>query len=120
MKNVLVVDDEPMIRDLIRQTLEDRYKVVEASNGEEALRLLESSRPDLIILDIMMPGIDGYTVVAKVRGNPRTKDIPVLILSAKTGEVYERISERFGAVDHVGKPIGIESLAEKVSSILGD
>ncbi len=119
-KSVLVVDDEPMIRDLIREALGDRYRIVEASSGEEALRLLESSRPDLMILDIMMPGIDGYTVVAKVRGDPRTKDVPILILSARTGEIYEKISERFGAVDHIGKPMDVKSFVEKIDSIMGE
>ena len=83
-KTVLVVDDEEQNRKLLNAILKRKgYNVLEAENGEIALKLIQSSAVDIVILDIIMPGMDGYEVCDRIKTNPNTKDIPVLILTGK-------------------------------------
>src|SRR5688572_1343650 len=79
---VLVVDDDPDLRSLANMQLGDGFDVIQAASGEEALALAASETPDVILLDIMMPGMDGSQVLTELANNPDTKDIPVIFLSA--------------------------------------
>jgi CheY-like chemotaxis protein len=83
MKKILIADDEPRLRLLVRLSLEeDGCTVLEAGNGEEALRLVRDEKPDLVILDVAMPGIYGTEVCERLRSNPKTSRIPVILLTA--------------------------------------
>ena len=105
-QTILVVDDTPDNLTLMSGLLKDQYKVKVAHNGEKALRVAASETPpDLILLDIMMPGIDGYEVCRQLKANPLTRDIPVIFLTAKAEIDDERMGLELGAVDYITKPI---------------
>lgn len=112
---VLVVDDTPDNLALMSDLLRDTCKVRVANSGERALRLLgNGSPPDLILLDIMMPGMDGYAVIRALKANPQTRDIPVLFLTAKSEVEDERIGLELGAVDYLTKPVSHAILQARV------
>ena len=103
---ILVVDDSPENLHFISNLLHDEYKIKVAKNGEKALRIAQSdSPPDLILLDIMMPEMDGYEVCQSLKSDPLTKDIPVLFLTAKSEMEDEIKGLGLGAVDYITKPI---------------
>ncbi len=116
MYQLLVIDDEPRIREIIRKyAVFEGYTVVEASDGMEALRLVDQQHFDLIILDIMMPELDGFSVCREIR---KTKNTPILLLSAR-GEEYDRIHGfENGADDYVVKPFSPRELFMRVQAIL--
>ena len=103
---VLVVDDTPDNLALMSGLLTDEYRVKVASSGEKALRIASSEAPpDLILLDIMMPGLDGYAVCERLKGQPKTANIPVIFLTAKSDMEDEKRGLELGAVDYITKPI---------------
>lgn len=103
---ILVVDDTPDNLTLMSSLLKDLYKVKVASNGEKALRIAQSAAPpDLILLDVMMPGMDGYEVCAQLKANAATREIPVIFLTARTEVDDEKHGLELGAVDYIIKPI---------------
>jgi putative two-component system response regulator len=103
---ILVVDDTPDNLTLMQALLKDLYKVKGANNGERALKIASAGNPpDLILLDIMMPGIDGYEVCRQLKANPATRDIPVIFLTAKTDVEDEKLGFELGAVDYITKPV---------------
>lgn len=113
---ILVVDDEPAIVRLVRAKLQaDGYGVLTAASGEEALRLVEAERPDLMILDVMMPGIDGYETLRRSRGNSR---IPVIMLTARVGDADTLKGLHGGADDFVTKPFNPDELSARVAAVL--
>lgn len=113
---VLVVDDEPPIVRLVRAKLQaDGYAVVTASRGEEALELLENERPDLIILDVMMPGMDGFETLRRVRERGQ---IPVILLTARSGDADKLRGLQGGADDYVAKPFNPDELSARVAAVL--
>lgn len=115
-EKILVVDDDKEILDLIEFNLKNEdYHVLKASNGEEALRFVESNDIQLIILDIMMPEVDGMEVCRRVR---MTKNIPIIILSAKASEIDKVIGLSTGADDYVIKPFSIIELIARVKAQL--
>ncbi len=117
---VLVADDEKDIRRLIVFTLERAgFEIVEASDGRQALAEAGRHQLDLIVLDVMMPHLDGYEVCRHLRADPKTASIPVLFLSAK-GQTYE-IGEGLsaGATDYIVKPFVPRDLAAKVKQLVG-
>ncbi|MEQ1840161.1 MAG: response regulator, partial [Verrucomicrobiales bacterium] len=106
MPTILIVDDEEDIRELIAVNLlrEEDYKLLEAVNGLEALHLAKTRRPDVIILDLMLPEMDGLTVFRNLREDPRTKSTPVIMLTAR-GRLEEKITGlELGADDYLAKP----------------
>jgi CheY-like chemotaxis protein len=115
---VLVVDDEEDIRYLVRSLLETRgIEVVEAESGEECLQILEKFAPDLILLDVMMPGIDGWEVLRRIRGHDGYKSIPVAMLTSIDPTVDDMMRSEFDTlVDYILKPSLHESLLAKVRS----
>lgn len=103
---ILVVDDTPANLSLMTGLLRDDYKVKAAIDGEKALRIAQASPPpDLILLDIIMPGMDGYEVCRRLKADPATRDIPVIFLTAKSGVEDEKMGLDLGAVDYITKPI---------------
>ncbi|MBI2855421.1 MAG: response regulator transcription factor [Chloroflexi bacterium] len=117
LKNrVLVVDDEVSIRKFVAASLRaEGYDVSLASNGEEALRLVEESLPDLIILDIRMPGVDGFEVCRRIR---EWSQMPIIMLSALTEEEDKVKCLRMGADDYLVKPFGISELVARIEAVL--
>jgi len=112
---ILVVDDEPDIVDLISLNLErEGHKVVPAQTGEDALNLVKTKRPDLIILDLMLPGIQGLEVCRHIRANPDYSDIPILILSAKDTEMDRVLGLEMGADDYITKPFSVRELIARI------
>ncbi|MEW6220470.1 MAG: HD domain-containing phosphohydrolase [Thermodesulfobacteriota bacterium] len=101
---VMLVDDVEANIDLLTDVLGDDYQVFAALDGETALEDIANGPPDLILLDIMMPGLNGYEVCRRLKANPRTRDIPVIFLSALTGEDDEVAGLKLGAVDYIAKP----------------
>lgn len=115
---LLVVEDNADMRGFIRSILAPRYNVVEASDGEEALRRLSTSDVDLIVCDLMMPGIDGMELTRKVRENFATSHIPVLMLTARTSDETRLDSYRIGVDDYILKPFSEEMLLTRIENIL--
>ncbi len=116
---VLVVDDEENIIEFIKLGLRyEGFQVESASDGEQGVTLAQRINPDLVILDVMMPGIDGLEVCRRLRNNPTTKDVPILMLTAKD-EVSDRIAGlRTGADDYLTKPFNFDELLERIKAIL--
>jgi two-component system alkaline phosphatase synthesis response regulator PhoP len=118
-KTILIADDEQDIRDLIAYNLtKEGFSVESAANGKEALEKLEKKPADLIILDIMMPEMDGFEACRAIRANPKTANIPVLFLTAKAGEVDQIVSLELGADDYVQKPVSPRVLVARVKSLI--
>lgn len=105
MYQVLVVDDTVENIQILTGILKDEFGVKAATNGEMALKIAEKTRPDLVLLDIMMPGLDGYEVCERLKANPLTKNIPVIFVTAKDQELDEVRGLEVGAVDYINKPV---------------
>jgi DNA-binding response OmpR family regulator len=123
--SILVVDDEPTIREVVRRYLErDGYKVSEAADGKTALEILQNEPPDLLILDIMLPGIDGLTITRHLRESDGTtglvtdREVPIIILTARTGERDRIQGLELGADDYVTKPFSPQELVARVRAVL--
>jgi putative two-component system response regulator len=102
---VLIVDDEPTNIEILAVLLErDAYEVAFATTGEQALELVETVRPDLILLDVMLPGLNGYDVCARLKHNPATADIPVVFITGLDREEDQTRAREAGAADFVTKP----------------
>lgn len=113
---ILVVDDERLIRNVIREYLEnEKYEVFEAENGFDALRVLETNKVDLIILDIMMPRMDGFETLKEIR---KTKDTPVIMLSAMKEEEDKLNGFNLGVDDYITKPFSPKELVARVKAHL--
>ena len=107
---ILVVEDEEGVRRFIQRVLEPTYEVHLASNGGEGLKQTRWVKPDLILLDIRMPGIDGLTVLATLKAHDETRGIPVVIISVRGETDALMETQRGGAVDHLIKPFDIDEL----------
>ncbi|WP_342246348.1 HD-GYP domain-containing protein [Pseudomonas sp. OTU5201] len=116
---VLVVDDTPDNLMLMAELLKDRYRVKAANSGEKALRLLQADPlPDLILLDIMMPGLSGHQVAEQLKLDPRTADIPIIFLTAMAAMEDEILGLKLGAVDYITKPISPPVVLARVATQL--
>ena len=102
---ILIVDDEPNNLQLLRQILKGKYQLSMATNGAQAIEIAEKVKPDLILLDIMMPDMDGYQTCQKLKSKPVTHNIPVIFITAKTHVVDEKKGFDVGAVDYITKPV---------------
>lgn len=119
MPTVLVVDDEPNILELIEYNLQkENYKVISAPDGITGLSMAQVYLPDLIILDIMLPGKDGYEVCRILKANARTAPIPIIMLSAKSAEIDKVLGLEMGAYDYVTKPFSTRELVARVKTNL--
>jgi DNA-binding response OmpR family regulator len=118
-RTILVVDDEPAITASLSYCLEQEgYHVVAASNGEDAARKVLDAVPDLIISDIMMPGVDGYELCRRIRAYYKTREIPFLFLSAKSTAESKVRGMKLGSDDYITKPFDLNELITKVGRIL--
>jgi len=117
-KKILIVDDEPNNLQLLRQILREAYSLSFAKNGEEALASVAKKRPDLVLLDIMMPQMDGYETCRHLKSDPETKDIPVIFVTAM-GEIKdESLGFEVGAVDYITKPVSSAVVKARVKTHL--
>ncbi|MGE5178904.1 MAG: response regulator [Bacteroidota bacterium] len=117
---ILVVDDEIYIVHILDFSLGmEGYEVVTALDGEQALERVASEKPDLIVLDIMMPKLDGYEVCRAVKSNPATRTVPVILLSAKGRNVDQKMGFDVGADDYITKPFSPRKLVERINQLLG-
>jgi DNA-binding response OmpR family regulator len=118
-KSVLVVDDEPGIRDILRVNLEaEGYQVLEAGDGPEAIALARQARPDLIILDIMMPRMDGLEVLRRLEADPETAGLPVIFLSVRSSDLDIMHGLEQGAVEYITKPFDPLQVVQTVRLML--
>jgi len=115
---VLIVDDTETNIDILVDTLGDDYDIAVAMDGEGALEAVEEEPPDLILLDIMMPDMDGYEVCKRLKDNPKTADIPVIFLSALTEADEKQKGLKLGAVDFLTKPFNPSVIQDKVKQHL--
>jgi putative two-component system response regulator len=116
---ILVVDDEPFYIELLVESLADQYVISVAKNGDQALRRVQGdSLPNLILMDVLMPEMDGYQACKKLKENPLTSEIPVIFLTTKSEETDELKGFELGAVDYITKPISIPILQTRVKTHL--
>ncbi len=119
MSTILVIDDDELVSRTLQRALKIYgYQVMVANSGTEGLQLARRHRPDLFILDIMMPGADGYQVCRQIRGDPLLKELPVLFLTAKAKDEDKIEGFRAGADDYLSKPFNMEELQLRVKAIL--
>ncbi|MEH0690729.1 response regulator [Vibrio cholerae] len=116
--SILIVDDTSSTLSLLSDLLIDDYELFAATNGYEALRLCEEQKPDLILLDVMMPDIDGFTVCKNLKANPNTQHIPVIFITAKNNPVDEEVGLSIGAVDYIQKPFSAPIVKARVKTHL--
>ena len=118
-KRILVVDDEKDLVDLITYNLQrNGYDFLAAHNGNEALEIAQNEQPDLIILDLMLPGIDGTEVARRLKGDARTAQIPIIMLTAKSEETDVVVGLTLGADDYVTKPFSVKILLARLNTVL--
>ncbi|NQU56148.1 MAG: response regulator [Rhodospirillales bacterium] len=119
-KSVLVAEDEPNIVLSLEFLLKkEGYEVRVATDGEEALREIESAPPDLVLLDVMIPKRDGYDVCQTIRANPEWNEVRIIMLTAKRLEVEREKGLALGADDYITKPFSTRELSERVKNIIG-
>ncbi len=116
---ILICDDEPSLRELMRISLAGEYSFVEAAHAAEAIELVERVQPDLVLLDVMLPGASGLTVLEQVRSGSHSRDIPVLVISAFSAESDQRAARSAGATGFLKKPFDPEELKLLVEDLLG-
>lgn len=113
-ENLLIIEDDPEIREMVSEYLEkEGYQTTVAEDGEQAIRKFASESFDLVLLDLMLPGLNGLEVLRRIREQSR---VPILILSAKDGEVDKALGLRFGADDYIAKPFSLIELAARVEA----
>ncbi len=118
-KNILTVDDEIHILELLRYNLETAgYNVIQAESGEEGLEILDKNDIDAVLLDLMLPGIDGLEVLRRIRTNPEKRKTPVIMLTAKGEEFDKVLGLEMGADDYIAKPFSVRELQARLKAIL--
>lgn len=117
---ILVVDDEPQNIKLLQRALGDRNEVVSAGDGAQALQQAARLRPDLILLDVIMPGIDGYEVCRRLKAEDATRDIPIIFVTAQRDADHEHQGLALGAIDYIGKPFDIAVVRARVHNHLSN
>lgn len=117
-QKILIADDEPGIRLIVSRILEKEYMVLEAADGEEAIDIAKGQQPALILMDLMMPKMDGYAACSRIKSDQATKGIPVVILTGVGHELNKRYAEEMGADGYITKPFTRESLLEEMRRLL--
>ncbi len=119
VRKILIVDDEKDIVDLVAYNLEkEGYEILKAFDGEKALALVRTKRPDLVVLDLMLPGIQGLEVCRRLRRDPSTAQVPIIMLTAKGDEVDRVLGLEIGADDYVTKPFSVKELTARIRAVL--
>ena len=117
---ILVADDEEDVRELVAYRLSrSGYEVIEAADGEEAFRLAAEHPPDLMVLDVMMPRLDGYELTRRVRAEESLRSVPVILLTARSQETDVSRGFEVGADDYLKKPFNPDELVARVRAVLG-
>jgi phosphate regulon transcriptional regulator PhoB len=118
-QKILVVEDEPDIRKLVNYNLaQEHYKVIEAEDGEQALKAIQRDKPHLVVLDLMLPGLSGIELCKILRERSDTAKLPILMLTAKAGEADRVVGLEMGADDYLSKPFSPRELVARVRAIL--
>ncbi|KYH35942.1 transcriptional regulatory protein WalR [Clostridium tepidiprofundi DSM 19306] len=118
-QTILIVDDEEHIQELIKFNLErNGYKVICANNGVDALRIIKDKVPQLVLLDLMLPGIDGYDVCKEIRKDSTISSIPIIMITAKSEEFDKILGLELGADDYITKPFSVRELIARVKALL--
>lgn len=119
MKTILAVDDEEHILELVSYNLEhEGYHVLKAETGEDALTILDNHKVDMVLLDWMLPGIDGIEVLRKIRGNKQLRKLPVILLTAKSDEISKVVGLEIGSDDYLAKPFGVHELIARIKAVM--
>ena len=120
MKKILIVDDEADIIEILQFVLEaEGFECITAFDGEEGLKLAREIHPDLIILDVMMPKINGYKISRLLKYDNKYKDIPILMITARSQDEDKVIGEETGANEYITKPFVVDDVVQRVQSYLG-
>jgi two-component system, cell cycle response regulator DivK len=118
MKKVLVVEDVDMNRELLVQLLEDKYRVIEAVNGQEGVELAEQERPELVLMDLSLPVMNGWEATRRLKANPNLRSIPVIALTAHAMKGDKETALAAGCDDYLVKPLDEDELMKKVAKYL--
>ena len=118
MKKILVVDDDPADRIWLRKVLGGSYIIIEAEGGEEAIDITRSEKPDLVLMDVMMPNVDGYSACHRIKRDPYTAGIPVVMVTGLNHQLNMRLAEELKADGYLNKPISPHELSDKISQYL--
>ncbi len=119
MKRILVVEDVEFNRDLIVQLLEDTYEILTATNGAEGVEVAERERPDLILMDLSLPVLDGWEATRRIKANEALQGIPIIALSAHAMKGDEDRARQSGCDDYLSKPLDEDLLFQKLAKLLG-
>ena len=118
-KRILIADDEPSVRSLVKRVLSQNYTILEATDGEEAVNMVFSQEPDLVLMDILMPKMDGLTACYAIKMNQATKEIPVVMLTALGYDLNKRLSQDImGAHGYITKPFNPQDLLKTIGELL--
>lgn len=118
MKKVLIVDDDPMVRQLTRMALAEQYNCIEAADAESAYTLLDHEQPDLIVLDWVLPGLSGPNFFKRLQRDRELGQIPVIIVSARGEEIVRKTATDLGVAGYLPKPFNVRALRELVAKII--
>ena len=119
-KRILIADDETVVRLIVGRILDRDYIVLEATNGEEAVEIAKGQKPDLILMDLIMPKMDGYTACSEIKADQATKGIPVVILTAVGHELNKKYAIEMGAEGYLTKPINTQELIDMITPLLAE
>lgn len=118
-KTILIVDDEEHILELLSYNLDNNgFAVIQADTGEKALEILEKQTVNLVLLDIMLPGMDGIAILKSIRSNTKIKRMPIILLTAKNDEIDTVLGLEMGADDYISKPFGIHEVIARIKAVL--
>jgi CheY-like chemotaxis protein len=117
-RKILIVDDEPNVRRLLHTLLKKKFTVVEAEDGKRAVEIAGTEKPDLILMDIMMPKMDGYTSCYALKQEPATRSIPIIMLTAIDLKLNLQLSQEIGAAGYITKPFNSKDLLNNITQVL--
>jgi len=118
-KKVLIADDDIQVRQLLSSILKNDYTVLTARDGREAIDLALNEKPDLILMDILMPNMDGYTACSVIKSDPETRSIPLIMITGIDHKLNRSFSEKIGADGYLTKPFDCQVLQDKINLLLG-
>lgn len=114
-KKILIADDEFYVRDIVKGALENDYIVLEASDGEEAINIARNQKPSLVLMDILLPKLDGISACYILKSDASTRAIPIVMISGRTDKLDQDYSREIGADGYLAKPFDIQELLDKVN-----
>lgn len=120
-KKILVIDDDPSMLKLAKYNLEkEGYDVVTAASGSQGLQVAREENPDLLVVDVLLPGMDGFTVCRLLRYDHKFKHLPIIFLTGRISDEHKKLGEEVGANEYLTKPYRPDVLLEKVKGLLGE